>query len=363
MNSLKNNLKKAFLIIGILLLAASCGKNEDGKAAKGVFLLNEAEFLIQSREFTPAEAKILNALEVLNAVIKNTPENVDYRLYRSRAHILLFESQNILTIERAPERPRSLVKIPDAWEYVDYDKTIALAEEDLRYILNLQENITPKQEASARAMMGNIYRLDIGKALEADEYYQKAISATRNWLGELETSKTRLDPHTYDIQRANRQIDDLQVARIEVLLLAEKWATALSLLEEMMAGQDFKYFSVQYTLLENKIASLFDRIEERKEHNKETRAGKLKKFLDESRSKKRKDDDGGLSSFTPIELEIMKTEEILAATKNNLIYRTICYHNLGMQEELSIAHGILFSFYPDIDAQLTLSLHQSSHTK
>jgi hypothetical protein len=356
-----NHLKKIFLVLAILILAVSCGKRGEDKASKGVYLLNEAEFLLESRDFNQPKEKILQALAIFDEIIKEYPDKVDFLLYRARAYILLFQNDNALTIERAPERARSLVKIPNTWEYSNYDQTILKAEDDLQHILNLRDSISNKQEASARAMMGNIYRLNVDKAGEADEYYQKAIAATKRWRTELESTKTRLDSHTYDIQRAVKQIELLETARVEVSLLAENWGTALSILEDTMAGQDFKYFSVQFILLENKIAKLFDRLDANKEEEKETRAGKLKRLLNEVRSKKK--DDKGLAAYNALELEIMKTEEIITDTKNNLIYRIICYHNLGKSDELSISHGILQSFYPDIDAKLTLSLQQSTQEK
>lgn len=351
-----NRIKQSFLLIIFAFTLFSCeSKKNDIKAAHSIALLNEAEYMLDIREFGESESKVIEALEMLAPIISKNPTNIDYLLLRSRAYYLLFSSKNTLVIENSPEQPQSLVRIPEMWNYIDYDTTILLAKKDIEEILKQGKSATLEQKVAARAMLGNIFRLNPSTCLKAYEQYQKAVDASKKLLHDLEHPKNKLEQKNLAVARVKEQTQALRTSQVEVLLLAREWKKSLSILESMMAGEDLKYFSVQFTLLENKIAALQTRLKESTRYNKESREGKLNRLLEKVRKKKRKDVQG-FEKYNPIEIELIKTERSLVSMKNNLIYRIICYHHTKQNARLQRAHNILRSFYPNLDEKITEAL-------
>lgn len=342
----------------LVLINSSCSNNGHAKASYGSAYLGEAEALLEGREFQKAEEMALKALDHYNQALLAEPNNVDFLLVRSRIYFTLFRCKNTLIIERAPEQPRSLVKIPEQWEYIDFDQTLTLAEGDLKKVINSSESLPLEQEAAARGLLGNIYRLSKTSAKLADAQMEKSIEATKRWITELQNPQKKLESHTFKIKRARKQLEEMSMARVEVLLLDGQWSTALNILEQVVAGPDLKYFSIQFNLLENKITGFLNKLKENQEHTKTSREGKLMRYLEKARSKKAEEGDV-FYQYNSTELELLQTELQLTLIKNNLIYRIICYHHLRHKENLQQAHNILRSFYPDIDAKLTLALQQS----
>ena len=353
-----NKVRITLLLFAITVLVSSCTGQHNSQASRGSSLLNEAEYLLETREFQKAENTGFKALEKINLALSSKPHNADYLLLRARSYFLLFLAKNTLVMENAPERPNSLVKIPNFWDYIDFDKTIPLAERDLKAVLDLEKSLSLEQKSAVWGMLGSIYRLNSSTLENSNENYKKAISFIEQWLYDLEHSSSKIKNKSFALERAKKQIQEMKMARVEVLLLAEKWDLALSILQEIMAGDDLKYFSIQYTLLENKISSLLKRLKEIDEHAKETREDKLRRLIAENR-KKRHVENGTSSDLSPIEVELLNVEEKLTFTKNNLIYRIICYHNLRKKKELDETRNILRDFYPDIDEKLNLSLEKN----
>ncbi len=347
-----------FLLLLFTISLFSCSDKNEIKAKNSELLLFEAEELFTLREFDGAEKLILEAVAKLDDVVKAAPEDVDYRLLRARAYFLLFQSKNILTLENAPQRPRSLVRIAEASSYVGYDSTIPSAESDLKAALNTREEFSKEEEAITRGMLAAVYRLTPFTASKADTQYLKAIEATRSWLMELEKPQEERKKKRFAIKNAQEMLVSLQMSRVEVNLLLEKWPTALSVLESIMGGRDLKYFSLQFNLLENKISSILKRLEENKEYAKESRAGKLLDFIKRSRKTKNSQGKEVSSTLNTLETELLQTEEILTTVKNNLIYRVICYYHLGQKENLRRANQILKSYYPNIATRLSTALER-----
>jgi len=211
---------------------------------------------MEVRRFDQAEEKALEALEKLNVILVKVPQKVDYRLLRTRAYLTLFMARNILVIENAKIRPRSLVRIPEVYEYKDYDSTIVPAEEELKEIINTIPDLTLEQQGYAHGMLGVIFRLNADTANEADQQYQRAIGAYEGWLREMKRDKPLIGTNQFNINKLENQVRGLIMARAEVSMLAEKWPQALELLEKVMAGQDLKYFEIQFPFYERQIAEM-----------------------------------------------------------------------------------------------------------
>lgn len=347
-------MQKIIFTIMICLCLQACDYREHAKAIKSQSQLDTAQESIEQREFLQAEDLIKTAIKSLDELIEKDRDNVDYLLLRARAYYLLFLSKNTLVMERALARPRSLVKLPEFSEYIDFDGSIELSKKDLQRVLILPAK--NEEKAVARSLLGNLLGLDAQGALNADEQYKKAIEHFQEKFYELQEN-SKIGSQKFAKEAIEEKIKALMLSRVEVLMLAEEWQKALRILQEHMAGDDLKYFSVHFTLFENKINTLEKRLEDNKKRTAQSREAKLHQVIEKIRQKKLPKQN--LEQFNPIELELLKTEEQLTETKNHLIYRIICYYNSSNEQSLRQSEEILRSFYPEIHAKLRLALEQN----
>jgi hypothetical protein len=341
------------LILSVIFLVTltSCGNIRDTKSAMSESLLNEAEELIDSRQFSQAQDTTHKALEKLNGLILSSPDNIDYRLLRARGYMLLFYTKNTLILENATERTRSFIKMPSISQYDDFAGTVRLAQADVTFILNKGDSITHEQKAAARGFLASTYRLDESSADDADKNYELSILSTRAWLREAKKSASLINKKTYLVARIKKQLQELLQARAEVNIFLERWSDTLTILEETMAHKDLKYFDAQFSLLEKRIAELRSRLTMEKKELTNSREDRLLFLINKakkerfSRSKKSK-------GYKATEAEIIDTMDILINTKNNLIYRIMCYHYLKENDNEEKAHKIMKKHYPSLDIQL-----------
>jgi hypothetical protein len=345
------------LLLSLLLtIAISCSGQDDAKAGRSEALLYEAEQLISSRDFSKSEEKANEAMEKLNALLDSNPENINYLLLRARAFFLTFQSKNILIMENAPENPNNLTRLPELWEYIDFQQTVTKAQEDLKKALGHSDNISPAQEAAARSILAATYMLDSSTAHLADQHYSVAIEVSEKELKKLNAIRKGQRPK-FKINNLERYIEVLEIGRIEANLLKEDWKRSLLLLENMVAGNDLKYFPVQFTLIENRMTELREKWQTSLEHSKDSRGTKLLNYL--NKTKKDKSGDSEPTGSSLFQAEIQQLEGQLTTLKNNLIYRILCYRALGDQKNLLEARNTIKSYYPKIDENLENSFSKT----
>lgn len=346
-------MQKTILVLFLCLCLQACNYREHAKALQSQSQLEQAQTFIDRREFFQAEEMIGKAIKTLDQLLVKESDNVDYLLLRARAHYLFFLSKNITVMERAAPQANSLVKIPQFSEYIDFELNTEPAKKDLQKVLILQSK--NEQRAVARTLLGNLLGLDAQSALDADEQYQKAIFHYKEQSREIDR-ENKIGKRRYAKQEIQEKIKSIMMSRAEVLLLAQEWKKALAVLQEHMAGNDLKYFSVHFTLLENKIHALEKRLEDNKKRSAESREAKLSQVLEKIRQKN--PEKSRSEVLNPIELELLSTEEQLTETKNNLIYRMICYFQIKDQKNLKASEEIFRSFYPQLHKKIKIALEQ-----
>jgi len=342
-----------FALLAVTLVA--CQKPFEREASRSQALLDEADLLMEVRRFDQAEDKARDALDRLNIILAKVPDNADYRLIRARANITLFMSQNTIIIENAKPRPRSLVRIPDVTEYIDYDSTMVPAEKELKEVLNNNSNLALEQKGYAHGMLAVIFRLNPATARQADEQYAAAIGAYEGWLKEMRRDRPRIGSNEFNIMRLENQIRGLLMARAEVNLLAENWAQALSLLEQVMAGNDLQYFEVQFPFFEKNIASIEQGLDTDTRISVDPRVERLNTAIAKTRKGQFLQREK-VAAQDPRKAQMLQMKVELAETKNNLTYRIICYYNLNDQARLNAAREVLRANYPELDAELASQL-------
>ncbi len=324
--------------VALLLLTSSCGNKMEKEAILTQDALDQADMLVGRREFKKAEELCQQTIGSLTPLIKANPNKAIFRLLRARANITLFIANNIVVIEKTKLLPKSLVPLPSMKDYLLYDPYIVSAREDVQAVLSNKEPLSHEQNAAAHASMGDILRLNKDTAKEASKEYALAALAYSDWIAELKEKQGKTASEQFNISRLKGQIHRIQLAEAETDMIAEDWTASLAVLEKIMAGSDLKYFTVQFNLLENSLVEI-----ERKVH----RASRPKS---EGGALDVKNED--VAYIPTYQAAYLQTQIELANVKNNLIYRIICYYQLGQKDSLAEACKILTDYYPDIESKL-----------
>ena len=346
---------RSFLFFWVVLLLG-CTFSSEKEGFRCQALLDEAELYIESRQFDLSEEKIAQALERIEDVLSRNPSNIDISLLKTRAYFLLFMTRNTLILEQARIRPRSLVRLPEMYEYRDYAETIIPAKLILQELINTRDKeLSYEQRGFIHASLAAIFRLNLATAKEANEQYNLAVAAYRTWLNQLKSPKTKIGSKEINIHRIQKEILDLCMAQAEVNLLQEHWVETLDLLERTKGGKDLKYFSVQFELIEEEIAAITNKCIEEKIKFDQSRGGKLSTAIQKARSSQLSYKDQLICS-SPYEFELRHKRQNLQNVQNNLMYRIICYYHLNQQENLDKSRHILRTYYPELDQRLAALL-------
>lgn len=345
-------LRSTVSIFLLLVLLCACGRSVDREAQRAQALLNEADLLIDGRMFTDAELKAKEALNKLDHVLQRDETHTDYRLLRIRALMTLFMSRNILTIEQAEIRPRSLVRFPEAEELSDYETTVRPAEQELKAVINGDTPLKFDQAAFAHSTLATIYRLNLNTVKESLWEYDKALKVYDKQLRKLHSEKKQIGSNRFAIMRLENQIRSLQQAKAEVLLLTEDWGTALEVLRKTMAGMDLLYFSVQFDLLEGEIADLENKLSLDESLAEGSRENKLLSSIQSSRQDRKLGQREKLGGKNPYQVELLLRRMQLDDIQNNLLYRIIALYHLEENERLEAARSTLRQYYPGLEAEL-----------
>ncbi len=351
---LKSKLSLLPLLIFLSAFFSSCSWSKAEKNYNKIrTIIDEADLLISARQFQDAEAKIQFAVKKISTIDRKESKDANAAdILTARAYTTLFIAKNVLVIEEAKPLARNLIKLPPLKDYIDYQSTVIPAEKLLENLLEKKEELKEDELASVYAMLGTLHRLNIYTAKEADEDYRLAAIHYENILRELQ-GKERKSIFNFSVEQVEGQIRQMQLARIEVNLLLERWNKALTLLEKMMAGRDLKFFPVQFEIMEERIAQLEDKLRKQKGNSTDPRTKRLEQFFSAQRSKRQKQNPGSeLSELGTIEAELFLADIKLTEMKNNLIYRAICYKQLRQNERLNHVEKTLRQYYPQIEKEL-----------
>ena len=338
-----------FCILGICF--HSCQQSTNKEAQTSQNLLDESELLIESREFKEAYKSAKKALNTIQLVIKKDKKNPDFQLLEIRALLNMFMAQNTLIIENSNIRPRSLVRLPFPEDYQNLEETLVPAKKQLIQMANEAKNLSFEQEGYIHSSLATIFRLNLTTLNQADKEYNKSIKHYYNWVDELQATTKSQRRNALKVENIKNQIQNLKIAQIEVNLLKENWNRSLDLLQITMGNSDLQYFSTHFSLLENQIEGLIEKLQEYKKKKTGTRENNLTLLLEKIRkqplSKKE-----NLARTNPYVLELNHLFSKLTDLKNNLLYRIICYHNLKDKEKLKESTSILLRFYPELQVEV-----------
>ena len=338
------------LFIACLLLS-SCGRAEQRGINRAQTYLDEAAILNESRRFDRAEEKATEAIKQLQVLMVESPDNFELRLLKSRAYTSLFMSKNIVIMENATVQNESLVRLPKFHEYVNYEETLKLAEENLLYVLNhYKEELKEEHLSYIHASLAGVYRLDTKKLKSADEEYVKALDIYKSSLHRLKNDESKIGNHNLAIARLENTIRSLQMARAEVNLLAKNWPQALDILRSAMAGTDLEFFPVQFEILNGQIYSIHRRMADAEKLRQSSRGHR---FLAAIKDKKAPEslEKNAISGSDPYMGELLQTQLYLTDVQNNLLYRIICYYQMQQEPQLEKAYQILGEFFPELRSQ------------
>ena len=346
-------LKIQHLIVCLILSIAlsSCQVASEREAHRAEALLTEAELQLDLRKLDKAEELTEQALGKLAPLIEKQPKHIDFRLLRVRAYIAQFLAQNMLVLEEAPIRPRSLVRFPEAHNLINYQDTLQLAHEELRDLANNPEELDFDQTAFVHGNLALILRLNESTLEDALKEYERAIAAYQTDLDGLKADVTKIGSHKIKIAQLENQVRSLRLAQSEVSLLSENWEQALNYLQSAMAGRDLKYFDVQFSLLNEQIEQAENKLEEIKKLSEGSREAKLLQLV-EAKKAKRYSKREEISGYNPYKISLLQSKIELADTQNNLMYRIICYYNLGDDSRQQRAEAILRTHFPEIESHL-----------
>lgn len=343
-----------FFLVLLTLSLGACQFAREREAHRSQALLNEADLLISTRELGKAADLCQDALDKLAPLLTEQPDHLDFQLLQIRALITKFIAQNVLVMEDAKIRPRSLVRLPDPTLYVDYNNTIPEAENRLLMVTGRIGELTDEQAAFVHGMLAAIYRLKDDTLDKAVLEYDKAVA--RYDLQLAEAVKDR-KANKNKIEQFESKIRSLRMAQAEVLLLGEDWNEALEQLKTAMAGGDLKYFDLHFDLLENTIKDIEEAIAAEQARDRGSREAKLRAALEKKKQKaysKREQ----LGGYNPYQVALIKNRIELGDTQNNLIYRMICYYQLGQNKDYQKAREILTKHYPELSTELDSKLRQ-----
>lgn len=351
---------RPILFIPLLILLVSCQMASNREAHRAQALLDEAELLMEARQLDKAKESAEMALQKLSNVKKEeNPDVLDLRLLEVRAHFTIFMADNLLTIENAEIRRRSLVRFPEPQQYIGWTEHLLVAERILKEIASSEKKLTTDQEGFVHGMLGAILRLNEKTLNSADREYGRAITAYRKQLAEVKANPPKIGSNATTVAHLENQIRSLLMAQAEVKLLAEEWSEALTRLEKAMAGPDLKYFAVQFEILNNSIEEAQAQIDLAIKMRKGSREEKLVQALEAKRQKKLSKREE-LASYNPYRLRLTQARVEESDTVNNLIYRMICYHQLKRRSDFEKALTILETFYPDLSHELEVQLRRYS---
>lgn len=342
----------------LALCLVSCQRHAERQAVRAQTQLDEATLLMDARMYREAEQKATDALEIMQPLFEDFPDEPNYRILWVRAHVTRFMARNAVLISRAEPRPRSLVRFPRPDEYVGYDEDLVPAKAELARLVASNQTLLFDQQAFVHGTLASILRLNEQTLDDADQEYGKAIDIYRQWESQLRAERTTVGSHRLQLLRIGNEIRSLQQARAEVQLLAENWTAALEHLEDMMAGKDLQFFPVQFKLAEEQIAYWENRLRTDEEAGLTWREGRITQAVERGKDIRRgkRDELGGRN---PNQVELLQQRLLRAEKQNNLMYRIICYWNLGMSAELAEAREALRSFYPELESDLMSQLESS----
>lgn len=339
------------LFVVIFFTTSACQKPFSRQLHKNQAIIDEAENLISRREFTKAAKTVSEAISKLSQIIEKNPDVPSLYLLRSQAYFTLFQAKNTLLIENAAPRARSLVRLPSKDQYIDYDISLKKAFNDVQFVLGKNDAIDEEKKAIAYILIASIFRLEIDNLAKSDQFYSKAIDIYKEQLNKLQKTKMGSPLPKTKIVRLENRINFLRLSQVEVNLLAENWVKSLNLCEQIVAGKDLKYFSVNFERLNQDIADIDNKITRIKEEQKGYRREQRIVKLIEERKKKMALENRRSLSENPYQEVLIEKEEELTHLKNNLIYRIICFHNLQEKQMEEESRSILRRFYPHLDAQ------------
>ncbi len=345
------------LLIPLLLALTACQMANNREAHRAQAMLDEAELLIEARELDKAKDKATTALGKLDAVTKSDKKNIDHQLLAVRAHFTIFMADNLLTLESAEVRRRSLVRFPEPQQLVGREKHLKVAERELKLLANGDQELAIDQSAFVHGMLGAILRLDDQKLGEADREYGKAISGYQKELAEAKANPPKIGSNDGLVARLDNQIRSLHMAQAEIKLLAEEWPEALTRLQKAMAGEDLKYFAVQFEILKSSMEDAQLQIDDSFKMRQGSREDNLRQALDAKRKKKPSKRDE-LGSTNPYRMQLTQAKVEMTDAVNNLIYRMICYHQLKKRQQFEEARVILEEFYPDLARDFEIQLRR-----
>jgi hypothetical protein len=348
----------SILLLSILTLCcfSGCGRAETRAAAKAQGILDESDLLIEARNFPKAREGAIDAMRQIDDLLKANPDNISYQLLKVRAHLIIFMTKNILIIENAEPKERSLVRLPDLNQYADYDLHITYVETELKKILDNGAVLSDDQKAYIHGTLASVFRLNT-KTLElSDQEYAIAQEIYQKLRADLKHEKKKIGTNDWAITRAENIIRDLQMARAEVDLLAEKWDEALKQLGDAFAGDDLKFFSTHFKILLSSIASLEAKLQQDELLDIKSREDKLLKSIATEKRKRTLSKTDKLAAENPYRLEMLQNQMLLNQMQNNLMYRIICYKQLGDGKRLKEAREILHEFFPELEEELMKQL-------
>jgi hypothetical protein len=363
-NYLSKKLRKALrnlpLLFLLVLMITSCQSPGKRFALKAQRNLNEVDLLLERREFRKAQTLAEQAKEEIEQALIRDPDNININLVHARASLTLFLANNTRTIEQSEIRPRSLVRIPSPQEYLGYEELKGSINK-LEKMLT-EQKLSFEQQGAANMLLAAIFRLDVASAPQAISAYGRALEAYTIWRTELQGENSRETPRIIATALVTNQIAQLQIGIAEVSLLLENWDDALHALQEQMGNNDLEYFEIRLDLLTGRLQNIQRMIDDNfNSDNADIRSERLKEYIRENRTTKLSLSNQ-LGSYNSNEAALLQTEVDLVETKNNLIYRIICYYNLAQEHPLQKARTILRTFDPTAEQQLISLLQQSKPT-
>lgn len=348
------------LLILICLCFTSCSSVSTKRDLRDLeALLEEGNAQINMRQFGKAEEVGEEALKLASRLAKASPDDVTVQLLWIQADMQLFMAKNVMTFENAPIEEKSLVRMPKLAALIDYEKHLQPAEERLKSLINEKVPLTARQLGFVRGSLAAIFRLSKKTAPEAVGQYRLAIEAYEALLAEKKKKWPRQQSKRVDIHQIEDKVRSLKMSEAEVLLLIHDFGKALTTLQNAMAGEDLKFFSTQFDVMEERLISLRARILEGETYGQNPRSKKLRDTLNRMK-KERMTHREWVAEANPYRLDLVKTQTNLAETQNNLLYRIICYKQLGQNEKLEEARKILRAYYPEIDSELETFLQKYS---
>lgn len=337
----------------LLLFCAACQNRADERLAhRSQYLLDEADLLMDSRRFDEAYDQSQEALQNLLSLHERHPHHVDIALLTTRAHLTSFLAKNARLIATSPIDPQTLFRIPSKEQYEGYLDHVTPAHE---LLVKLSSEVGEEEREKKAFIHGNlaaVYRFEKSTAHLAEQEYAKVDRVLQGWLAHLKANPPTIGSNKYAMMNVRQRIRDNKMAQAEVSMLSESWLTAVDQLKEAMAGDDFKFFTTQFGILEKRRAQLEAKLAQAEGREDPTKSGRLLMMV-KNRVAKRSSKTAEVAGASPYETELNLVLSELSDIKNNLLYRIICLHRLGRYQEREISRATLRSFYPELDQEMS----------